>query len=259
MEHSEQLEHGTCNTNNKSRSYAFTLNNYTKDEIGTLEQEFLEAAEYGMQEETGKDGTPHLQGFIRYKNPVSFNHVKKLLKRAHWEKAKSIKACRAYCSKEDTRTGRQWAPPKKLVCKDPLDGRVLHDWQADVLRVISAEADDRTILWYWEAKGNIGKTTLAKHICLHYDAIYVSGKAADMKYAIANMKIKPKIVIIDLTRSNEEYVSYEGIESIKNGIFFSGKYEGGMVMFDPPHVLCLANYPPQSHKLSADRWYIKEI
>lgn len=253
------MEHETCNTKSKSRAYCFTINNYTDEEIGTLEQEFTLAVDYAMQEEVGKEGVTHLQGFIRYKNPRSFASMKKLCPRAHWEKTRSCKASKLYCSKEDTRNGKQWIKPKELACKDPLEGLDMYDFQTEIIERVKEEPNDRTIMWYWEKNGNVGKTTLAKHICLHYNAIYLSGKASDMKYAIAQMKEKPKIVIMDLTRSVEDYVSYEGIESIKNGIFFSGKYEGGMVMYDPPHVLILSNFPPDQSKLSIDRWDVTEL
>ena len=41
--------------------------------------------------------------------------------------------------------------------------------------------------------------------------------------------------------------------------FFSGKYEGGMVCGPNPHVLIFANDEPDTHKMSADRWIIKEL
>jgi len=77
--------------------------------------------------------------------------------------------------------------------------------------------------------------------------------------AIASMKVKPKVVIIDIPRTSESFVSYGGIEKIKDGCFFSGKYESGMVLYDNPHVICFANFPPVSETMSADRWHIVKI
>lgn len=46
------------------------------------------------------------------------------------------------------------------------------------------------------------------------------------------------------------------IEQIKNGIYFSGKYESQMKYDKPPHVVVFSNTMPDQSKLSADRWNI---
>ncbi len=95
-------------------------------------------------------------------------------------------------------------------------------------------------------------------------AIIVGGKASDAGYAIQQYIEKngegPKIVILDVPRTKSaEYISYESIENIKNGCFFSGKYEGGMVRFNKPHIIVFANEPPESSRMSADRWNITQL
>lgn len=117
----------------------------------------------------------------------------------------------------------------------------------------------RKIIWIWDKVGNTGKTTLAKHLCMYHGAIYVSGKAADIKHAIISMAVKPKIVIIDCPRTSENYVSYAALESVQNGFFFSGKYEGGQCLFEIPHVIVFANFPPIRENLSADRWKVIQL
>lgn len=85
----------------KHRSYSFTLNNYSAEDeqrIQALDTKYLV---YGR--ETASTGTPHLQGYIQFKNPRSFNSVKKSLgKTAHIEPSKgNAEQNRAYCSKQD--------------------------------------------------------------------------------------------------------------------------------------------------------------
>ena len=91
----------------------------------------------------------------------------------------------------------------------------------------------------------------------------LSGKATDMKYGIIKYKEKngvfPDIIIFDIPRSSQQFVSWAGIEEIKNGMFFSAKYESDMVVFDNPHVICFANEEPDYNKLSKDRWKVKKI
>lgn len=152
------------------------------------------------------------------------------------------------------------APPEPPAPEYTFKLEKLRPWQTDVLTLLAEDPDDRKIHWYFDAEGKKGKTSLAKHICCNMKpALYVQGKSADIKSAIASMDIKPKIVIFGLPRSLEDYVSYEAIESCKDGIFFSGKYESGMVLYAPPHVIIFANFLPDTSKLSADRWVVHHM
>lgn len=68
-----------------------------------------------------------------------------------------------------------------------------------------------------------------------------------------------ELVVIDIPRCNENKVSYQAIEDLKNGMLFSTKYESAMCVFDAPHVLVFANFPPERAKLSADRWDVRHV
>lgn len=93
-----------CNTKSKKvRGWAFTLNNYTKEDIKML---MSHKAEYVFQEETGEKGTPHLQGYIRFPNALSFKSIKDKIPRAHIGPARNKIASIRYCSKPETRTGK---------------------------------------------------------------------------------------------------------------------------------------------------------
>jgi len=221
---------------------------------------------FAYQFEVGEEsGTPHLEGLILFKNARSFGSIKKKLTRAHIEVMKgTVKQAFLYCTKLKTRVAGPWTNMDshlKYVEQPPtgcLSGTILKEWQENLLSYISEEPTYREILWIFDAEGNAGKTSISKHICqMNDDAIVVSGKASDMKFAIATMVHKgtpPKTIILDIPRSMEGYVSYGGIEELKNGIFFSGKYESGMVMYDNPHVVVMANFLPEYDMLSQDRW-----
>ncbi len=89
-----------------------------------------------------------------------------------------------------------------------------------------------------------------------------SGKAADMKMAIAGAAksgIDPRLVIMDVPRSKSGYVSYTGMEEIKNACFLSSKYEVAQYVGAHPHMLVFANTPPEWHKMSGDRWKVFRI
>lgn len=241
----------------KRRHWFLTINNYEGLDIESLQKCDM----YQFQEEIGTNGTPHLQCYVGWKNPRSFKCMKDKFKTAHIEVCKNIHAARQYCVKMETRNGKIWSNiQKRENIIDVFTRYEPKEWQTKCLGLIERDPDERTIYWFWENKGCSGKTTLAKHICINQkEAIYVSGKASDIKFAISEMEVKPKIIIWDLCRSQEDYVSYQGIEEVKNGIFFSGKYKGGMVIYNNPHVIIFANFPPDRSKLSKDRWKVYNI
>jgi len=95
------------------------------------------------------------------------------------------------------------------------------------------------------------------------EALEVAGANADILCGINKMieirgGINP-IIIFDVPRTNSNHVSYQAIEQIKNGKFFSPKYESGMCRFNKPHIVIFANEPPNTSMLSEDRWIIREL
>lgn len=144
-----------------------------------------------------------------------------------------------------------------------LSESILYDWQKDILNIVKSEPDDRTIHWCWEHQGNRGKTALCKLLCSRYGALCISGKSSDCKYAIIKYKELhrhyPHVVLFDIPRSNIDYINYEAIEKVKDGLFFVGKYESQQVIMNPPHIFIFANEYPTIDKLSADRWKIIDL
>ncbi len=256
-------EHTAGNTNIRSRGWCFTLNNYTETDAAHLTHIWASPdIRYAFQEETAPTtGTPHFQGIVYFKNARCFNAMKALDRRIRWSAMIDQRASVIYCTKNATRTGRIYVHgfDTPWVIEDPMQGLVWKVWQNAVRNIIQQEPHPRKVYWLWDRTGGIGKTTLAKHLCLLHGAIYVNGAASHVKYAIAEMAIKPRIVIFDYPRVSEQYVSYSSIEEAKNGIFFSGKYKSGMVLFNTPHVIIFANFEPNRNMLSADRWVVVEI
>ena len=67
----------------------------------------------------------------------------------------------------------------------------------------------------------------------------------------------PKIVVIDIPRSNDkQIISYQLIEQLKSGRMCSTKYKGKITRFNIPHILIFANEEPDMRALSLDRWEI---
>ena len=84
------------------KAYAFTLNNYTDDEYSALVRICSTESQYAiLGREIGERGTPHIQGYIRFKRSCRFATIKdRYLPRCHIEVAHgSARQNRTYCSK----------------------------------------------------------------------------------------------------------------------------------------------------------------
>lgn len=140
----------------------------------------------------------------------------------------------------------------------------LLEWQSQLVPLlIKKDVDRREIIYIFDQHGNTGKTILSEYLHIFHSAIITGGKDADMKHAIARWQEItskcPTIIIVDIARSSTS-PEYSGIESIKNGLFFSGKYESAMLhSVKKANIVVFSNFPPQTKNLSEDRWKIGEI
>jgi hypothetical protein len=215
-----------------------------------------------FQEEKGESGTPHLQVVGSFKNARTFKCMKKKFPKAHIEKCNNLEKSIKYCSKLDTRDGIQFSSHVSIV-KDPLDGKELYDWQKEIIDILSKDPDNRKIYWYWSKDGNKGKTSFIKSYLLknRSKATFVGGSAKDMIYAITQVLEEYPLVntvFVNIPRCID-IISYNGLEQIKDGLVFNMKYESGLAVFNPPHIVVMANQEPFKEKMSEDRWVIKEI
>lgn len=245
-----------------AKNWCFTWHNYPEDWEDACKRLPGQIGGVVGEEKTSSDG-PHLQGYLQFEariRPMGMG----LPKQVHWEAAKGTAAANyKYCSKE----GRSivWGTmsacvPYRKELPEP------HLWQVQLLAMLQAEPDDRTILWVWEQEGNVGKTTFCKHvISCHPEigAIISGGKAGDVQNQVVDCQNNgklPRTIIWDIPRSfNKEYLCWHGIEALKNMLFYSGKYEGGMICGPCPHLLIFANERPDFTKLSLDRWAVYRI
>lgn len=240
-------------------SWFFTYNNYKVEDIGILETCFRKYAKnYVFQEEVGESGTPHLQGVVNLTKKMRWTAFK-LPKAIHWEPTRNNDASLAYCEKTESRAGKvyKWGFPTPIKTITEL-----YPWQTALRDLAITEPDDRTITWRWESTGNVGKSAFCKFMVVHHKATIVrGGKLADIVNIIFNTDMDAcRCVIFDIPRGHEGHVSYTALECIKDGLVTNTKYETGCKVFNPPHVICLANFPPASpEKLSQDRWDIKEL
>lgn len=241
----------------RCRKWCFTLNNYTRVELSTLTQVF-ENDKYIFQEETGVEGTVHLQGFVEFKNARSLTSLKKINGRIHWEKTRNDTASINYCQKQESRTGKTYS--NFIPVFKTIETEQLYPWQRMVIDIINTNPDDRTIHWFWEPNGCTGKTALAKYILKnYYNAQYsCATKSADI-LTIADCT--KNIYILNFSRCIEGFMPWVALEQLKDGLISDSKLKkrSNNIIMDSPHVICFANWPPCTDKLSNDRWNIVRI
>lgn len=253
---------------NPSNRWCFTLNNYTQEEY----KEFIDKISaknftYIIGEEVGEQGTPHLQGYFETGSDyrVRPSCLKLSHNRTHFESAKGTDVDNyKYCSKDGKfkdNFSRNWKVKYKLIKINCIKEEEFYKWQKKVVKHYYQDKEkpnDRVIYWIYDPVGCVGKTALCKWFVIEKDFGYLNNaKTADICfYAKENPK---EGYVFDFCRSNEDKINYQAIESLKNGILFSAKYESGVLLMDSPMIFCFSNFEPDTSKMSMDRWNIIKI
>lgn len=106
----------------KTHAYCFTWNNYTDDNIEALKSENFRYLIFG-HEVAPTTGTPHLQGYIYYKNQRTVSAIIKKLKGIHLEASHGSPAQNhQYCSK-DGKYEEYGTPPRQGTRSDIVEVR----------------------------------------------------------------------------------------------------------------------------------------
>lgn len=137
----------------------------------------------------------------------------------------------------------------------------LRPWQQALYDELLAECNDnRTIRFYVDENGATGKTTLAQYLISQQPArvqLLGVGRRDDMAYVVDPDK---DIFLIDVPRSQAEYLQYSVLEMLKNRMVMSNKYGSTMkVLRKLPHVVVFMNEHPDMTKLSEDRYRITNL
>jgi len=279
------------------QSDPLTLDTLEMKAGGLMDQ--LEPGVFIYQIERGDQGTAHVQGYCEFKYQKDFSYLKRVNKHAHWEKAKGSRAENVkYCTKPEGFLRGPWMkgvrlePPDDDEKQDPEQvfaaaGFVPFGWQTQVLGIAKAPVHPRRIHWFWEPTGNVGKTFLCRSLVSSgtwfYGACHGRGSGRDVLYGVARFlgrgseqrerggRPRPGVpdpepprcdgVLVDVPRSVIE-LDMSIVEQLKNGLFFNGKYESQMIMFDAPHVFIFSNRAPSQAEygaLSRDRWIVYRI
>ena len=159
-----------------SKRWCFTLNNWTEDQLSAIVRECDEFCAIAIiGKEVGESGTPHLQGYVEFK--IKQRPLSKMpsTKGAHWETSKGSRIENyEYCTKDGDVAflkGMRAPVPLKILADEDL-----YPWQDKVMKLVETEPDDRSIHWWWESEGNVGKSALVKKLCHEQGPGIVTGK-----------------------------------------------------------------------------------
>ena len=249
-----------------AKRWSFTWNNYPADACGSkgpLVPLLNSLGKYIIGKEVGESGTPHLQGYIEFNKKVRALSVG-LPVGIHWEKSKGNRTSNiAYCSKDGDYIYHKLHVPAQIA---KMKFSMLRPEQKAISCLFSGREDalfGRIIYWFWEATGCWGKSVTAKHLVDCRGAIVLGGKHSDILCGVAAMVEKngecPPLVVFDIPRACGARCSLSAMEAVKNGLFFSGKYESKMVRFNSPHCAVFSNEKPDFKSMSADRWRVRNV
>lgn len=130
---------------------------------------------------------------------------------------------------------------------EPMTALDWRDWQRDLLDIVTKPCDDdRCIHWVYDPMCGAGKSVLTRYLIRNHGACVLSGKTADVLHAYDDEEIVVFDIPKDAQSSDKDFIPYGAIEKIKDGTFFSGKYEGRMHCrpYDA-HVIVFANCLPK--------------
>lgn len=173
-------------------------------------------------------------------------------------------ALRLYCMKQETRVDGPYTDRPLYTGRDiAIVDTNRRPYQTTILEEIKGPINDRTINWVWDSLGNTGKSKFCKYLRFRNGAcVFRSIKSADLQYVVA--EDGPNLLyVFDMERTRPQDIAkgdlYSNLEIVKDGLIKCGKFKGGDLCMDPPHIYVFANFHPDVKRLSMDRWCIREI
>ena len=170
-----------------------------------------------------------------------------------------------YAMKEETRVEGPWSNKmlEENLQVETLAFDKFYNWQKVVFHIAMGKPDDRSIHWFYDSKGNRGKTQLTRMLLANHGKemgiIPCVGTSNQLVSAIINMGMR-KTYILDIPRAKSGG-SWDDriadlmltIESIKNGLLVSAFYgKLNQLLMPHPNVIVFSNY--DLYGLSSDRW-----
>lgn len=254
--------------NFRSKKYVLTIHNYNDAIIGRLKMLCKKCKEYIFGREIcPTTQTPHLQVYLKFKNDVWRDSIKKDLewdgfivgaKGKPWQNFK-------YCSKDkDFETNMSYT-----VKPTPLPVKVISElrlFQKDIENILLKPVNEKKLIVIYDQIGQLGKTDLLKYLVNKYKFPFsYGGKCADVINLIFNNReyyecTENAIAAFNFGRETDmDKISYKAFEQISDGMISNTKFETGCFIMNCPHVLIMCNNLPNLKKVTSNRWIIYTI
>lgn len=241
----------------RSRNWCFTINNYTNNEILACDEIECSYIVYG--DEVGDNNTPHLQGYIEFKDAKSLKSVKdKLGGRAHLEIRRGTpKQASDYCKKQGTffERGTISNQGKRTdleaiadlvkdggvanVAKTRPDAIIKYGRNIERLAELLMEprSTEPTVIWLWGKTGTY-KTRTATTGCEPEEYYIWNGTKWWNGYH------QQKRVIIDDYDWDKSEQGFRYLLRLLDGYAIQVETKGGMLYFNSPEIYITCEFAP---------------
>lgn len=146
-------------------------------------------------------------------------------------------------------------PAPTLAEGEPRPG-----FQSDVVEYMEAAPRPREIMFVVDPDGDSGKTWLACYALTHYPMktqVLKIGKRDDLAHVI---DIDKSLFVVDVPRGQMTFLQYSVLESLKDRLVFSPKYESCLkILRAIPTVIVFSNEMPDMTALTIDRYKIVNV
>lgn len=225
-----------------AKRWVFVLNNWTEEQYSSIVPKLNYYCEkWVIGKEVGASGTPHLQGFARFKKkcrPMGILNIPQI----HWEIARGKDQENfEYCSKDGDFEQKGFPPPIITINRKDF-----YPYQEELAKIFEQPCpwDDRTIYWRY-GDVNIGKTQFVKWLVKELGAVVIGGTYKHMLAQVQNSPYTTPLFVCLLAYGDEE-VSYRALEQIKDGLFTTsfGCDNNKQEIRNSTHLLIIGNEPP---------------
>ncbi|QMW68714.1 replication-associated protein [Crucivirus-234] len=241
----------------RSRNWCYTINNPTNEEIETCD--VIECSYNVFGFEVGNEGTPHLQGYIEFKDAKTLRSAKKSLGgRAHLEQRRGTATeASDYCKKDNlfiengsiSNQGKRndLDTLAELVKTKGIKGVIEEapgmfiKFGKNIERLSEFYMKPRTtapkVIWLW-GKAGVGKTKLA-HENIDNEDIYIWNQTKWW----TGYRQQSRVIIDDYSFDNSDH-HYRYLLQLIDRYSIQVETKGGMVYFNSPEIYITCEFPP---------------
>lgn len=136
-----------------------------------------------------------------------------------------------------------------------IQGGELRGWQIELKEKLEGEPTERTVIFIVDPEGNKGKSFFVRWMISKYpERVQVLGPARrdDLAHVV---DVEKSLFLINVPRGSMEHLNYGFLESLKDRMVLSPKYESTMkILKHLPHVVVFSNEAPDEEKMTSDRY-----